>query len=95
MIRVFANRRVAREVSMRSATACAALGALALACTTARLATPAGESKLGADEAALVEQEIGLIDAPALADYLGEIGARSRATRACVTRSPTSFASST
>jgi predicted Zn-dependent protease len=47
-----------------------------LACTTALLATPAGETKLGSAEAADVEKEIGLVAAPALEKYVAEIGQR-------------------
>ncbi len=48
----------------------------AVACTTARLATPSGEAKLGADAAAEVERQIGLVRAPALESYLDAIGQR-------------------
>jgi predicted Zn-dependent protease len=49
---------------------------LALAGCGARLATSSGEARVGAEEAAEVEQTIGLADAPALATYLDEIGQR-------------------
>ena len=48
----------------------------ALACTTARLATPSGEAKVGADAAAEVEKQIGLVHAPELESYLTAIGTR-------------------
>src|SRR5215468_5975087 len=50
--------------------------ALALPGCGAQLATPAGEARAGAEAAAEVEQAIGLVDAPELARYLGQIGDR-------------------
>jgi len=46
-----------------------------LACTTALLATPGGEAKLGAEAAAEVESEIGLVHAP-VEEYVAAIGRR-------------------
>jgi len=57
----------------------AGIGALlalaALSCMTGRLATPSGETKVGADAAAQVEREIGLVHAP-VEEYLAAIGKR-------------------
>jgi predicted Zn-dependent protease len=47
---------------------------LALPGCGARLATPAGEARAGAEAAAEIEKTIGLVDAPALESYLGAIG---------------------
>jgi len=52
------------------------VAALALACTTARLATPGGEAKLGAEAAAEVEQQVGLVRNPELERYVSAIGER-------------------
>lgn len=49
---------------------------LALPGCGAQLATPAGEARAGAEAAAEVEQTIGLVDAPELESYLGEVGKR-------------------
>jgi len=48
----------------------------AIACTTAMLATPGGEAKLGAEAAAEVEQQVGLVQAPELQQYVAAIGER-------------------
>jgi predicted Zn-dependent protease len=53
----------------------ASLALALLACMTGRLATPAGETKLGTDAAAQVEREIGLVHAP-VEEYLAQIGKR-------------------
>jgi predicted Zn-dependent protease len=53
-----------------------AAGALAAAGCGLQLATPSGEARIGAQEAAEVEKSIGLVDAPALDAYVNEIGAR-------------------
>ena len=54
------------------------LAAIAMvACTAARLATPGGEKELGADAAAVVEREIGLVQTPPeIVSYVKAIGAR-------------------
>src|SRR5439155_10865674 len=49
---------------------------VALSGCGAQLATPAGEASAGAEAAAEVEKAIGLVEAPALASYLDEIGQR-------------------
>jgi predicted Zn-dependent protease len=49
---------------------------LVFACTTARLATPTGETRLGAEAAAEVEQHLGLVRTPALETYVVAIGER-------------------
>ena len=49
---------------------------LALPGCGAGLATPAGEARAGEEAAAQVEKGIGLVDAPELESYLGEIGQR-------------------
>ena len=62
----------------RSGRRCFALSAiplLALGCG-AQLATPGGEARADAAGAAEIEQSVGLVDAPALAAYVGEIGTR-------------------
>ena len=46
------------------------------ACTTAELATPEGEAKLGAEAAAEVERQVGLVKASSLASYAAAIGNR-------------------
>jgi predicted Zn-dependent protease len=54
----------------------AVLTSAVVACTTAELATPAGEARLGAAEAAEVERQIGLVEAPSIASYVDAIGHR-------------------
>ena len=47
-----------------------------VACSTARLATPSGETQIGDQLAAEVEQKIGLVEDPELAAYVAAVGAR-------------------
>jgi predicted Zn-dependent protease len=79
-------------VTVRCRTAGRGIAALALgalACTTARLATPAGEAKLGAEAAAEVEKQVGLVHAPALERYVAEVG--ERLTRGAGVRSDIAY----
>jgi predicted Zn-dependent protease len=41
-----------------------------------RLITPAGEAELGSEQAAVVEEQLGLVEHAALQSYVGEVGAR-------------------
>src|SRR5688500_11818104 len=60
----------------RSGILTCAVCALVLAGCGLQLATSSGEERIGAEQAAEVEKTIGLVDAPALATYVDEIGAR-------------------
>jgi predicted Zn-dependent protease len=63
-----------RPASLAAAVSTAAVAVLA--CTAARLATPGGEAKLGAEAAAEVESQVGLVHTPALEEYVGAIAQR-------------------
>jgi predicted Zn-dependent protease len=69
--------------SPRRWLALGAISLLALGCG-AQLATPGGEARAGAAAAAEIEQAVGLVDAPALASYVDEIGTRLVASSAGV-----------
>jgi predicted Zn-dependent protease len=47
-----------------------------LACTAARLATPGGEAKLGAEAAQEIAERVGTVRAPALEDYVSAVTQR-------------------
>jgi predicted Zn-dependent protease len=58
------------------AAAVSLVAVVVLACTAARLATPGGEAKLGAEAAAEIESKVGTVRAPALEAYVGAVGQR-------------------